>query len=226
MASAFLSDPMRIYALRGRGDRAAIARAGLLERLLNLQALWFKHDLSYMTFWNDMFCYGLGAVIPEWSKIKRRQTITSFADEAMAMMLRQEGKMVNIGDMIKSVEEKIVAEGNKLTNCSVRNVFLDPSAPLHEQDRGEFCGYIERVNVFSLVERAKDPEERLDLKACRYLSERSAPALTETSACYMMACLARITDTKVSTKSSCRLKNGKPARLSIFLSGLIQKNGK
>lgn len=172
MASAFLSDPMRIYALRGRGDRAAIARAGLLERLLNLQALWFKHDLSYMTFWNDMFCYGLGAVIPEWSKIKRRQTITSFADEAMAMMLRQEGKMVNIGDMIKSVEEKIVAEGNKLTNCSVRNVFLDPSAPLHEQDRGEFCGYIERVNVFSLVERAKDPEERLDLKACRYLSEK------------------------------------------------------
>lgn len=172
MAAAFLSDPMRIYALRGRGDRAAIARAALLERLLNLQALWFKHDLSYMTFWNDMFCYGIGAVIPEWSKIKRRQTITDFADEAMAMIMSQEGKKVSPGDMIKYSQEKIVAEGNKLTNCGVRNIFLDPDAPLHEQDRGEFCGYIERVNVLSLVEKAKDPEERLDLKACRYLSER------------------------------------------------------
>jgi len=172
MASAFLADPMRIYAIRGRGDRAAIARAGILERLINLQAVWFRHDLSYMTFWNDMFCYGLGAVIPQWSKIRRRQTKNIVVDDTLAAMLAETGQNVGIGDIIKTTEEKFVCEGNRLVNCSVRNIFLDPDAPLHEQDQGEFCGYIERVNVLSLVERAKDPEERLDLKACRYLSEK------------------------------------------------------
>ena len=161
MAGAFLSEFPNLYYLQGRGGPQGMIRAALFERLLNTQAVWFQHDISYMTFWSDMFSYGVGCLVPEWSKHRRREPAIAETSEVLSVLLRRIGVNVSEGDLIRYLDERIVHEGNRLTNCSFYSLILDPNVSITNQENAEFCGWVEQTNIPTLLKRASDPEERL-----------------------------------------------------------------
>lgn len=161
MASIFLSDPRGPYMIEGRGGKESVVRSRLLERLLNSQSLWFGHDAKHLTFWRDCYAYGLGCLVPVWSKHKRRQPIVEEIGEVLLEMLRGEIPGLREGDIIKLLEERVVHEGSSLHNVDYYSLILDPSVSITEHHKMEYVGYMEHENVLDMLGREDDEEEHL-----------------------------------------------------------------
>jgi hypothetical protein len=160
MAGSFFTDS-NLYYLRGRGGKTGTIRAALFEQLLNTQAVWFQHDLSFMTFWRDAFAHGIGCLIPEWAKHTRREPVIEEVSDVLSELLKQADIKTSSGDLLRYLEERVVHEGNRLHACNPYTLILDTNVPLQEQERAEYCGWIETTNAGMLMKRATDPENRL-----------------------------------------------------------------
>jgi hypothetical protein len=162
MAGSQLSDPANIYSLIGHGGPAGTVRAAKFERLLNAQGAWFQHDISFMTFWGDAFSHGVGVIVPEWTKHIRRVPMQEEVSDVLHLLLKKAGVSgINRSDIVRYVDERVIHEGSRIQNCSVYNVIMDPNTPMQDQERSEYCGWIERTNTQQLLKRSVDPEERL-----------------------------------------------------------------
>lgn len=164
----FLGDPSGMYSLAARGDKERLVSAAKMDRLLNTQAIWFKHALSHYTSLRDMYLYGLSAMVPTWSKHKRRQAVVDQVGEILYELLRGTVK-TKPGDLIRFLEEVIVHEGSELVNVDVYSLIVDPNCTLNNYQKSEYLGYYERTNVPNLLQREGDPEERLF--NCKYVKE-------------------------------------------------------
>ena len=161
MAGSYLSDPMGLYALQGRGGPQGIVRAALHERFLNTQAIWFNHDLKHTIFFRDSYAYGLGCIAPQWGKHKRREPIIKDVSKTLFYMIKNVVPGVKPGDVVRYLEERVVHEGNELTNVDYYSLILDPNTTINEYDKYEYAGWIERTNVLVLLGREPDEEEHL-----------------------------------------------------------------
>ncbi len=169
MASAFLSNPYGIYTLRGRGNKESALKALMQEILLNYQAIWFGHDVKYITFWKDCYAYGLGTLMPFWDKHTYKVPAMEIVTEELKAML---GNSVSaqVGDIIRYMKEVTIHEGNNLMNIDFYSVFIDPNTPINDADKFEYAGFFERVNILDYLKKESDPEYKLF--NCKYAKDR------------------------------------------------------
>lgn len=161
-----MGDPTGMYNLAARGDKERMVRAAKMDRLLNMQALWFQHKLSHFTALRDTFLYGLSCRAPVWTKHKRREAMIEEVTEVLYELLKGEVD-VDMGDLVRFLEERVYHEGNRIENIDVYAMIIDPYATLNKYQEAEFIGYWTRTHSMGLMRREPDPEERLF--NCKYV---------------------------------------------------------
>ncbi len=148
MVAAFLQDPY--YRYRHVGPEDVIGTL-LFERVINLQAHKMVHGLNLHTLWRDAFSYGLGAVSLSWYKHMgyRRKKVTTTLSSITGLF--------NTGKT-KTVKRWITLyEGNRLNNIDPYFYLPDPSVAVHDVQRGEFVGWVDRTSLTDLLEMENEP---------------------------------------------------------------------
>lgn len=150
-----------IHRYRGRGGRMAKIRAAMLERIVHKQSQWFSEALKLQTMWSDAYAYGIGGVSPVWSKHKARRPMdTEVTAELFDMLDPDIRRRVDIGDIVRYLEEHVLYEGSELRNLDPYRLFLDPATKINEFQKSEYWGYLRRTNVMSILRDEADPEQR------------------------------------------------------------------
>lgn len=166
-AGVFFGDPTGMYPLTARSSKEAMIRAAKMDRLLNAQAQWFQHKLSHFTSLRDTFLYGLSAKAPIWRKHSRKEPVPTEVTEVLFTMIRKEMPDIRIGDIIRTLEERVYHEGSYIENIDVYSLILDPHATLNRYQESEFIGYWKRSNAMLLLRDETDDEMRLF--NCKYV---------------------------------------------------------
>ena len=162
LVAAFFPEPMFRYEGVGPED---IAGGMLLEKVINLHCNRSKVALNLHTMFRDAGAYGFGVVSPQWS-IKRG---TKIRKQPIGYMNNQ-GSMTQTG-WTRQNEEVTLFEGNCLHNIDPYRYLPDPSVPLHDVQRGEFVGWLDRTNYMDLLSEEQTDE---DLFNVRYLQSISS----------------------------------------------------
>ncbi len=150
-----------IYRYTGLGGGRSMARALLLEQLVNMQSHWFKHPLRHITCYRDMFAYGVGAMAPVWRKEKRHTPVSTEVTSLLREFLGDELPKAQVGDIIRYFEEVVIHEGSELQNLDPYNLLLDPNVPINDYQRGEFVGYLRKASALEQLSEEHDPEMRM-----------------------------------------------------------------
>lgn len=166
-AGVFFGDPTGMYPLTARSSKEAMIRAAKMDRLLNAQAQWFQHKLSHFTSLRDTFLYGLSAKAPIWRKHSRKEPVPTEVTDVLFTMIRKEMPDIRIGDIIRTLEERVYHEGSYIENIDVYSLILDPHATLNRYQESEFIGYWKRSNAMLLLRDETDDEMRLF--NCKYV---------------------------------------------------------
>jgi len=147
MVAAFLEHPIYRYEPVGPED---VVGAMLLEHVVDQQARKFKHGLALHTQWADAYTYGFGLATPLWAQKtglrkggkKRLPTIDPFT-------LQVENTMIDSGQ--PEARPSILCEGNDLQNIDPYMSLPDPNVPIHRLQDGEFFGWVDRSNRYSIL---------------------------------------------------------------------------
>lgn len=124
-----------------------IPKAILLEKVVNLQMLKYKTGLRLITQWRDQFCYGIGAISPNWEVTRgKRRTVREegFWSDAL-------GEFVVTGHR-RSVRDTVLFEGNKFHNLDPYKFFPDPTTSATRVQDGQFVGWADKstyINLFA-----------------------------------------------------------------------------
>lgn len=171
MQSTFARKPIHRYSGQFEHRIAAM----LLERVVERQGLWFKHMLSLNTLWRDAFTYGIGACHVRWAKHRVVRSIPTEVTDLLAETLKGTPFESEVGDIINVPEEYVAYEGSRLDPIDPYQILLDPNVSPNTYQDSEYIGWQARTNIFDLMRREPDPEERLfNIKAVRALASGNA----------------------------------------------------
>ncbi len=157
LVSAFFPDPIFRYEGMGPED---VAGSTLLQYIIAQHVNRNKVSLNLHTMFRDASAYGFGVVTPQWTvktgKIIKKQPIGFFNNSSEFI---QEGEDIY-------TEEGTLFEGNSLQNIDPYYYLPDPNVSLHDVQKGEFVGWMDKDSYVNLLS-----EERLldDLFNVRYL---------------------------------------------------------
>ncbi len=158
---AFLQDP--IFRYEGTGPEDVVG-AILLENVIKIQCNRFRTGLALHTQWMDALSYGFGVVAPRWETIKTKRR--KMEDEIGVDPETLEPTVIGKKKGVKTVVE---FEGNDLINIDPYMYVPDPSVPIHQPQKGEFVGWLEKTNRMALLEQEQDKDS--GLFNCKYLRD-------------------------------------------------------
>lgn len=158
LTAAFLQDPIFKYVGVGPED---VVGSIMLEKIIQMQCTRSAVGLQLHTMFRDSLMYGFGAAAPVWHV--KRGTRTSvrekgFFSKALNRFISTEPEMEET--------EGILFEGNRLENINPYSYLPDPRFAIHEVQRGEYVGWVDRDNYLSLLEAEMNDD---DLFNVRYL---------------------------------------------------------
>lgn len=146
MTTAFLQEPLFPYEAVGPEDAH---KAFLLERVIQHQASKKNFGLNLHTMWRDAFSYGIGIIAPKWTK--EFGTRTRVEERGIFDQMAQ---ALNVTEKRKTTSERqLMYEGHELRNVDPYRYLPDPNVPVHEVQKGEFVGWISRINEMELLRR-------------------------------------------------------------------------
>ena len=151
MSAAFFQEPMFQY--EGVEDNDTIG-AMLMELVIGLHCNKTKVPLAVHTVLRDNFVYGLGVGVPTWEKKYGRRPIKS------SIVTEDEAGSTSEETIVNWIDD-LLFEGNALENVDPYLVLLDPSYSIHQMQKGEFFGWIERDNYMNLLSQEGNNEEGL-----------------------------------------------------------------
>jgi hypothetical protein len=161
LVSAFTPEPIFRYEGVGPEDTAG---ATLMERVINVHCAKTKVGLNLHTLFRDASAYGLGIVTPQWivrrGRKRNRGTNNSLVDENNNTI------RVEMFSSLSAGENVILFEGNGLDNIDPYCYLPDPNVPIHNVQRGEYVGWLDRDNFLNLL---ADEELDGDLFNVQYL---------------------------------------------------------
>lgn len=160
-ASVTLVDPLYMYGPLEPGD---IVKAAMLEHLIRAQSRRAKMALNHYIAHRDSLAYGFGVVAPAW--------VTKHKFKTRKVPQTQFSELTNEDIEIGTIEQRdrvISYEGNELTNISPRHCLPDPDKSIHDVQKMQFFGWIERTDYMSLLELERDNEEFFNV---RYLKRK------------------------------------------------------
>lgn len=154
-----------LFPLRGVGPEDKKA-AMLAELVLDRQVQRSKMLLNVHTQLRDAFCYGMGVVSPCWKQQWGYKVGVRDAGAYSAVL----GGQVESGIMQRTLERKMVWEGNELENWSVYGYLPDPNRAVHDVQKMQFVGNAMKSDYYELMEWERDdPETYFNV---RYLEAR------------------------------------------------------
>jgi len=150
MLAAFGEGPMFRYEGVGPED---VLGAMLMEKLIDNQVKKSKALLSLHTQWRDAFTYGLGIVALSWEvKTGKR---TTFKPEGYYHPLT--GQYIQTHSSRITVDS-VLFEGTTITPIDPYMYLPDPNVALHEPQKGEWVGWVDRDNLMSLRRAEAEPD--------------------------------------------------------------------
>lgn len=159
MSMAFFQDPMFQY--EGVEDSDTIG-AMLMELVIRLHCIKSKVPLTARTIISDNFKYGIGVGIPGWTRRYGRVPIKS-------SVVNESDLGSNVYNQIDYVD-KIIYEGNDLTNIDPYLVLPDISVASDKIQEGEFFGWIDRDNYMNML--SAESTSNGDIFNVKYLKEK------------------------------------------------------
>ena len=142
LVAAFFQDP--IFRYEGVSPEDTLG-AIMMEKTVDLHCNKSKVALNLHTMFRDNLAYGFGASAPGWAKKYGRRTVKK--ETGMMGIL---GKLIGAGN-VKTSEEAVLFEGNELNNIDPYLCLPDPNVSIHDQQKGEFFGWLERTNLMDLL---------------------------------------------------------------------------
>jgi hypothetical protein len=113
---------------------------------------WQRERMAMMmpvyTQISDAWTYGFGAVTPSWHREMGFQTVR----KPKGFLNRLTGFFRQTG-FEKERQQVVNYEGNRLDAINPRHYLPDPHCPVHDPDRAEFVGWMERTNLMELLNR-------------------------------------------------------------------------
>jgi len=169
LVAAFFPDPIFRYEGVAPED---IGGAMLMQNVIALQASRNKVALNLHTMFRDASAYGFGVVSPQWS-VKMGKKIIKTPNTFYG----PDGREVTVGNT-RSVEDTILFEGNSLINIDPYCYLPDPNVPIHDVQRGEYVGWVDRTNLLDLLlEEEISDGELFNVKYLRHMNQKSSSVL-------------------------------------------------
>ena len=139
-AAVFLQDPVFQYGPREPRD---IIKAAKMEYLVQYQVELGKMALGLHTQWRDAFSYGFGLAAPEFIRDYAYKTVKK------KMSMWSNLMRVFVEGPMQEIRQRVVRyEGNVLNSIDPYLSLPDPNVAIHNLQRGEFFGWIERTNYY------------------------------------------------------------------------------
>lgn len=137
--SAFIQDP--IFRYEGSTPDSVVGSI-LLEKIIYQQCVKNKVGLNLHTFARDGFAYGFGVATPTWEQ--------EYGDKYVTEM---RGGFLGYGAKPTKYKltNQLTFEGNALENIDPYLYLPDPSAPIHEPQKGSFVGWVTPSNYMNLL---------------------------------------------------------------------------
>jgi len=157
LVAAFTPEPVFRYEGVGPEDAAG---ATLMEKVINLHCQKTKVILNLHTLFRDVSAYGLGVTAPQWL-VRRGKKVRMRTEGSYNM----QGQWIESGTS-KVIENTILFEGNALENIDPYCYLPDPNVALHDVQRGQYVGWVDRDNLMNLL---SDEEVDGDLFNVQYL---------------------------------------------------------
>ena len=162
----FLTPPLLRLSGVGPEDILGAIR---LEHLLDYQTRKSKVALALHTQWRDAFAYGYGVTHVRW--IEERGPLTTVKEQGYFSRLLG---WVGWGyDDFETEEDALLYEGNVLENIHPRFFLPDPNVPIHQVEKMEFAGLMQRTNLVSLL-REEATGDLFNVKYVKDLGEGGA----------------------------------------------------
>jgi hypothetical protein len=152
MVTAFFDMPIFKYNPFSSEDVIGVA---ILEKIIEAQCLRNSVALNLHTQFRDSFVYGFGVSSPYW---------------------REEFGSVTIFDASgsKSRIKKMLFEGNALINIDPYKYLPDPSVPIHDPQRGSFCGWFNSTNYTELMSLEQYDDRSFNAQYVKHIDGRSS----------------------------------------------------
>lgn len=128
----------------------------LLEYVVQHHVVKSKISLNLHTMLRDGLGYGFGLGAPGWREQHGYKTIiekTIFGTERFR-------------------EERVLFEGNDLSNIDPYKALPDPNKPIHEIQEGEFFGYIDSTNLMRLLEEEQYDDDLFNVKFLKHVVDK------------------------------------------------------
>ena len=146
LVAAFFPEPIFRYEGMGPED---IAGAILLEKVINLHCNHNKVALNLHTMFRDCSVYGFGVVSPQWVvKLGKKATREGTAQDA------------------------VLFEGNALANIDPYRYLPDPAMPIHDIQRGEYVGWMDRTNYMDMLAEEQVDDDLFNVRYLQYVSSK------------------------------------------------------
>jgi len=168
MVAAFFPDPMFRYEGIGPED---VGGAMLLEKIISLHVDRTKVALNLHTMFRDANAYGIGIVTPQWITKHGKKMTT-----APGGIFDQAGTF-HEANRDRVVVDSILFEGNALHNIDPYNYLPDPNFPIHEVQRGEYVGWMDKSNYMDLLTEEQQDPDLFNIRYLRHVNNKSSALL-------------------------------------------------
>lgn len=150
LLAAFFQDP--VFRYEGVSPEDTIG-AIMLEKVVDLHVNKFKTILNLHTMFRDSLSYGFGVVAPTWrkqygNKFSRQVTTNWFGPDTVERVTKRE----------------LIAEGNALSNIDPYLCLPDPNVSIADCQKGDFFGWIDRMNYHDLLSEEQVSEYLFNAK--------------------------------------------------------------
>jgi len=169
LVAAFFPNPMFRYEGASPED---VAGAILMEKVIDLQCARNKVALNLHTMFRDACAYGFGAVAPYWltrTGKKRTREAAGFYDG--------DGNFNETNSVRTLREDVIIFEGNAVTNIDPYNYLPDPNYSIHDVQKGEYVGWLDRSNYMDLLSEEQDDPTLFNVRYLRHTANKSSGIL-------------------------------------------------
>ena len=167
MTTAFLRDPIFEYQGVSPDDKVG---ARLMQQVINLHTRRNHVGLNMHTMWRDAFAYGFGAVSPRWSKKFGKKTLK----KELGVIDKIRGLFIKQGEEKTTSERELIFEGNDLDNIDPYKYLPDPNTPIHEPQKAEWQGWIDRTNYKQLRSQEANGDMLFNVKYLKHFDPRSS----------------------------------------------------
>lgn len=163
LVAAFFQDP--IFRYEGVSPEDTLG-AIMMEKVIDLHCNKSKVALNLHTLFRDNLAYGFGVAAPGWITKYGRKTVAK--ENGIQGVL---GSLIGAGS-VKSSEETILFEGNELNNIDPYLCLPDPNVSIHDQQKGEFFGWIEKTNLMDMLSEERYSKSLFNVKYLKQVQNK------------------------------------------------------